>query len=157
MTSSRPCSYETGPDSLASLLGTFCFIALALRDLLSSGLTVAPQTDTACPAAKMFILAFMSLSWWLPHSGQSHSLIFKGNFSTTWPQLEQRLELGKYLSIFINVRPYHSALYFNCLTNSPHIASLITLANLWFLTMFFMSKSSTTIVWFSLISRVVSC
>ncbi len=32
----------------------FCFNAVAFRDLLSSGLTLAPQTDTACPAAKMF-------------------------------------------------------------------------------------------------------
>ncbi len=55
--------YETARDSLASLLGAFCFIAPAFRDLLSSGLTVAPQTDTASPAAKIFILALMSRSW----------------------------------------------------------------------------------------------
>ena len=40
----------------------FCFIAPAFRDLLSSGLTVAPQTITASPAAKMFFPALMSLS-----------------------------------------------------------------------------------------------
>ena len=36
------------------LLGAFCFIALVLQDLLSSGIKTATQTDTACPAAKMF-------------------------------------------------------------------------------------------------------
>jgi len=29
----------------------FCFIAVAFTDLLCSGLTLAPQTDTASPAA----------------------------------------------------------------------------------------------------------
>ena len=62
--------YETARDSLTSLLGAFCFLAPAFPtecsangDLLSDGLTVAPQTDTASPTAKMLIAAFMSLSW----------------------------------------------------------------------------------------------
>ena len=80
-------------------------------------------TPTRVPMRKIFIAALMSLSWWLPHSGQSHSLMFKGNFSTMCPQSDQRLELGKYRSILINSRPYHSALYSNCLTNSPQLAS----------------------------------
>jgi len=41
----------------------FCFLAVAFTDLLCSGLTLAPQTDTASPAAKMFLLALMSRSW----------------------------------------------------------------------------------------------
>jgi len=41
---------------------TFCFIAPAFTDLLCSGLTVAPQTDTASPAAKTFTAALVSLS-----------------------------------------------------------------------------------------------
>ncbi|KKD39263.1 hypothetical protein WN50_04340 [Limnoraphis robusta CS-951] len=48
----------------------FCFFlfkeelfAPGLTDLLCSALTVAPQTDTASPAAKMFILALISRSW----------------------------------------------------------------------------------------------
>jgi hypothetical protein len=44
----------------------FCpegFFAPALTDLLCSGLIVAPQTDTASPAAKIFLLALISRSW----------------------------------------------------------------------------------------------
>ena len=56
----------------------FCFLAPAFRDLLSSGLTVAPQTacsfafwsgppellaSAACPAAKWFTAAFTSRLW----------------------------------------------------------------------------------------------
>ncbi len=63
LTSSRRCSHETARDSLASLLETFCFLAPAFWDLLPSGLTVAPQTDTASPAAKIFIEALTSRSW----------------------------------------------------------------------------------------------
>ena len=47
---------------------SFCFFpegffAPALTDLLCSGLMVALQTDTASPAAKMFLLALTSRSW----------------------------------------------------------------------------------------------
>lgn len=58
-------------DILPNLKGTgipkthdlgFCFIALAFRDLLCSGLTVAPQTLTASPAARIFLAALISLS-----------------------------------------------------------------------------------------------
>jgi hypothetical protein len=41
----------------------FCFLAVAFTDLLCSGLTLAPQTDTASPAAKIFLLALRSRSW----------------------------------------------------------------------------------------------
>ena len=46
----------------------FCFFPLrgfapALTDLLCSGLMVALQTDTASPAAKIFLLALISRSW----------------------------------------------------------------------------------------------
>ncbi|BCU11662.1 hypothetical protein MAN88_22260 [Microcystis aeruginosa] len=46
----------------------FCFFPLrgsapALTDLLCSGLMVARQTDTASPAAKIFLLALISRSW----------------------------------------------------------------------------------------------
>ena len=37
--------------------------APALTDLLCSGLMVALQTDTASPAAKIFLLALISRSW----------------------------------------------------------------------------------------------
>jgi hypothetical protein len=47
-------------------------------------------------------------------------------------------------------------LYSNCLTSSLQLAFLIAWANLWFFIIFFTAKSSTTIVWFSRTSRVVS-
>ena len=43
--------YETGRDSLKSLIGAFCFIAPASEAEPLFGLMVAPQTDTASPAA----------------------------------------------------------------------------------------------------------
>jgi len=49
------------------------FFAPAAPDLLCSGLMVALQTDTASPAAKIFLLALISRSWCVPQSGQSHS------------------------------------------------------------------------------------
>ena len=65
----------------------FCFIAPALRDLLSSGLTVAPQTITASPAAKMFFPALISRSMpFVPQLGQSQLRTFNGNLSITKPQ-----------------------------------------------------------------------
>jgi hypothetical protein len=127
-----------------------------MRDLCPSGLMFAPQTTTVCPTAKIFRLALISRSWCVPQFGQSHSLILNSNLSTICPQLPQRLELGNHRSIFTKVRPYHLALYSSCLTISPHAASLITRASLGFLTMFLTAKSSTTIVWFSRISRIVS-
>ena len=82
----------------------FCFFPLrgfapALTDLLCSGLMVALQTDTASPAAKIFLLALISRSWCVPQSGQSHSRTFNGIFSAIYPQLLHLLELGNHLSI----------------------------------------------------------
>jgi hypothetical protein len=82
----------------------FCFFPLrgfapALTDLLCSGLMVALQTDTASPAAKIFLLALISRSWCVPQSGQSHSRIFNGIFPAIYPQLLHLLELGNHLSI----------------------------------------------------------
>ena len=95
-----------GIDILTALKGTviprphdlgFCFLAVAFTDLLCSGLTLATQTDTASPAAKMFLLALTSLSWQVPHSGHSHSRTLNGIFSTICPQLLHRFELGNHL------------------------------------------------------------
>jgi len=67
LTYSRRCSCETGWNSLVSLLRTFCFIALALRDLLSSGCNTATQTNTVCPAAKMFKMCIVDYFCPLPY------------------------------------------------------------------------------------------
>ena len=75
------------------------FFAPALTDLLCSGLMVATWTDTASPAAKIFLLALISRSWCVPQSGQSHSRTFNGIFSAIYPQLLHLLELGNHLSI----------------------------------------------------------
>jgi hypothetical protein len=74
------------------------FFAPAAPDLLCSGLMVANRTDTASPAAKIFLLALISRSWCVPQLGQSHSRIFNGIFSAIYPQLLHRLELGNHLS-----------------------------------------------------------
>jgi hypothetical protein len=109
----------------------FCFFPLLVfRSLFPlakclSGLMFAPQTETASPAAKIFLLALMSLSWCVPQLGQFHSLIFRGSLSTMCPQFPQRFELGNHRSILTKLRPYQSHLYSICLTSSPQLASLI--------------------------------
>jgi hypothetical protein len=138
----------------------FCFFPLLVfRNCLLGdsllGLMFAPQTDTASPAAKMFLLALISRSCRVPHLGQSHSRTLNGSLSTICPQLPHRLELGNHRSILTRVRPYQSHLYSSCLTNSPQLASLIARASFRFLTIFFTAKSSTAIVWFSRTNRVV--
>jgi hypothetical protein len=122
--------------------------------------------ETASPAAKIFLLALMSLSWCLLHFGQSHSLINRCSLSTMCLQFPQRFELGNHRSILTKLRPYQSHLYSNCLTSSPQLAdarrlanaalSLIERASFLFLTIFFIDKSSTAINWFSRTSRVVN-
>src|SRR4028119_735090 len=125
-------------------------------DLCLSGLTFAPQTFTASPAARIFCAALISRSWCAAQCGQSHSRIFNGSFSTMYPQLPHRLELGNHRSILTSVRPYPSHLYSSCLTNSPQLASLIERASFRFFIIFFTAKSSTAIVWFSRTNRVVN-
>ena len=87
------------PHDLSFCLFPKGFFAPALTDLLCSGHQVALQTDTASPAAKMFLLALISRSWCVPQSGQSHSRTFNGIFSAIYPQLLHLLELGNHLSI----------------------------------------------------------
>ncbi len=70
----------------------FCFFPLrgsapAAPVLLCSGLMVATRTDTASPAAKMFLLALISRSWCVPQIGQSHSRIFNGIFKGNIPAI----------------------------------------------------------------------
>src|SRR5262245_51119532 len=50
------------------------------------------------PASLIFFAALMSLSWWAPHAGQSHSRIDSGNSSNRCPQDEHNLDDGKNLS-----------------------------------------------------------
>ncbi len=41
---------------------SFCFLAVAIKALCSSGLTLAPQTSTVCPTARMLLAALISRS-----------------------------------------------------------------------------------------------
>ena len=123
---------------------------------INTGLTFSPQTDTASPAAKMLRAAFMSRSWTTPHSGHVHPRTFNGSDPIVYPQSLHRLLDGYHRSIPINVRPYQSALYSSCLTNSAQLASEIDFARQWFFCMLLTAKLSTAITWFSFISRVES-
>jgi len=122
----------------------------------NTGLTFSPQTDTASPAAKMLRAALMSRSWTTPHSGQAHSRIFSGIFATVYPQSLHRLLDGYHRSMPIKVRPYQSALYSSCLTNSDQLASEIDFARQWFFCILLTARLSTAITWFSFIIRVES-
>src|SRR5574340_573762 len=123
---------------------------------MQTGLTDSRWAETASPAAKTLRAALMSRSWIAPHSGQVHSRTFNGNFDTVCPQSEHRLLDGYQRSMPTSVRPYHSALYSSCRTNSDQLASLIDFARQWFFCMLLTARLSMAITWFSFISRVES-
>lgn len=149
----------------------FTFNPLSIDDTLTSGfpihreqlmtnydtrLTFSPRANTACPAAFMFFAALWSRSCSVLHLGQVQWRTDRSNSSNLCPHSEQSLLDGNHRSIETKVRPYQSALYSNWRTNSPQLQSLIDLANLRFLIMFFTLRLSTLITWFSFISFVVS-
>ena len=76
-------------------------------------LTFSPKANPASPAVKMFLAALMSRSWVVLHSGHSQWRVSSVKKLKVYPQLEQRLELGKNWSILEIVRPAQSALYSN--------------------------------------------
>lgn len=119
-----------------------------------TGLIDSPWEEAASPAAKIFLAALTSRSWMAPHSGQFHSLTERGSLDTLNPQSLQRLLDGYHRSIPISDRPYQRDLYSSCRTNSDQLASEIDLARQWFFCMFFTDSVSTSIVWFSRMSRV---
>lgn len=120
------------------------------------GLTLSPWADTASPAAKTLRAAFMSRSWIEPHSGHVHWRMCKGIFAAVWPQSLHRLLDGYQRSMPMSVRPYHSALYVSCLTNSDQPASLIDFARFLFFCKLETARLSMAITWFSFINRVES-
>lgn len=122
----------------------------------NTGLLISPQADTASPAASMFCAALMSRSCFVRHSGQSHIRTERGSFKRTCPHVQHRLLDGYHWSMPINVRPYHSALYSNCRTNSLQPESEIDLAKRQFFCMLEILRLSMAITWFSSISRVES-
>src|SRR5262252_5814137 len=84
------------------------------------------------PASLIFFDAVMSLSWWTPHAGQSHSRTDSGNSSNRWPHDEHNFDDGKNLSSGKYLLPYHVALYSSSGNISPNAASVMCLARLWF-------------------------
>jgi hypothetical protein len=79
--------YDGNPQRTVSHDLGFCFLPLLvfrncpIDPCCLSGLTFAPQTDTASPAAKMLCAALISRSWIVPQLGHSHSLMLSGNLS----------------------------------------------------------------------------
>src|SRR5690554_1427127 len=127
-----------------------------MRTYMHTGLTASPWADTASPAAKTLRAAFMSRSCTDPHSGHTHSRTLSGIFGMVYPQSEQRFDDGYHLSMPINSRPYHRALYSSCRTNSDQPASLIDFDRQRLFCMFDTDRLSMAITWFSFISRVES-
>ena len=84
-------------------------------------LTFSPKANTASPAA------LMSRSRRVEQEGQVHSRSFNVSASLMYPQQEQRLELGKNVSIATTIRPAQSALYSSILTKCPQPASAMCL------------------------------
>lgn len=120
------------------------------------GFTLSPWADATSPAAKTLRAAFTSRSWVDPHSGQVHERVSSNIFRDVWPQSLQRLLDGYHLSMPISVRPYHSALYVSCRTNSDQLASLIDFARRLFFCKLRTARLSMAITWFSFINRVES-
>ena len=115
-------------------------------------LTFSPKANPESPAVLILMAALISRSWSALHSGQTQRRVSSAKNGSMYPQLEQRLELGKNWSILEIERPAQSALYSSCRTNSPQLASLICLASLEFLIMFLTRRLSTQTTWLSLIS-----
>lgn len=78
-------------------------------------LTFSPKASPASPAVNMFLAALTSRSWVVLHSGQSQWRVSRLKKGKVYPQLQQRLELGKNWSILTKLLPAQSALYSNCL------------------------------------------
>src|SRR2546427_6383062 len=110
----------------------------------------SPQaSNTVSPTACMLRAALISRSWTTPHSGHDQTRISSVKESRICPQSKQRLEEGYHLSILTRVRPYHSALYSNCLTNSLQPTSEMALAREWFVTICLTCRLSIHTTWFS--------
>src|SRR6266702_6458560 len=97
----------------------------------------------------MFFAALRSRSCTTPQAGHAHERTSSGKESSICPQSKQRLEDGYHLSILTKVRPYHSALYSNCLVNSLHPTSEMAFAREWYLTKCWTCRLSSHTTWFS--------
>ena len=64
---------------------------------------------SARPAAKMFLAAFTSRSWAVPHAAHVHSRTLSGFGPSFTPQAEHTWLVGSNRPILANVRPYWMA------------------------------------------------
>src|SRR6516165_7736361 len=106
---------------------------------------LAPQADTARPAARMFLAALRSRSCRVRQSGHVQRLVLSLSSGSRYPHAEQILDDGNHLSTAIRFRPYRAHLYSSCRLNSPQPQAEMALASLRFFTMFLTARSSTTI------------
>ena len=108
------------------------------------------------PSARIFLAAFTSLSWVVPHSGHVYDLSSSVSPSYLYPQTLHVLELGYHRSMTDSVLPYHDALYSSRRRHSPRFTSDRDFARLWFFIMPFTFRSSMQMTWLSSISLHVS-
>src|SRR5690348_16025718 len=66
--------------------------------------TCSPQANTESPSALVLLAALTSRSCTAPQAGQVHSRTARERDSSSWPQAEQRLELGYHRLIATSVR-----------------------------------------------------
>src|SRR5690606_2257463 len=118
-------------------------------------LTSAPQADTARPAAKMFLAAFMSRSCRVPQDGHVQCRVERLSSASRCPHAEHVLLVGCHRSITTRRRPYFAALYSSWRRNSPQLESEIARARCRLRTMPRTLRSSITITSWSRTSRVV--
>ena len=64
---------------------------------------------SARPAAKMFLAAFTSRSWTVPHAPHVHARTLSGFGPSVTPQAEHTWLVGSNRPIRANVRPYRAA------------------------------------------------
>src|SRR5215472_7105213 len=78
---------------------------------VSDGLTPVPQAFSLSlrPRTRMFLAAFTSRSWTVPHAAQAQVRTFSGLGPSLTPQAEHTWLVGSNRPILANVRPYRAA------------------------------------------------
>src|SRR3990172_462868 len=119
-------------------------------DSLSTGVT------SRVAHARMLIAALQSRSITVPQFSHSYSRSDSLSAGLIYPHEEQRLDVGSQRFVTVKSVSYISALYSNCLRNSPQPTSDIALDNFRFRIIPLTFKSSIDTAWFSRHNRVVS-
>jgi hypothetical protein len=103
----------------------------------------------------MFLAAFTSRSWTVPHAAHSHSRTCSGLGPSFTPHAEQTWLVGSNWPIFRNSRLYSFALYSSIPANADHPASCTDFASRVRASPF-TARSSTVTAWFSRMMAVES-